>query len=495
MNALLKCVGLSKFFGGVTALDTVDFELEAGEVHALAGENGAGKSTLMHLLAGVHQPDLGSIELDCGQREGPRPVRIQDECHAQLLGIAIVYQERSLFPLLSVAENLFANHPPVNALGLIDRRRLYHAARDLLMQVELDLDPRLPLERLSPAQQQMIEIAKALSLESKILILDEPTAALTVPETETLFRIIRQLKQRGVGIIYISHRLQEIFEISDRVSVLKNGVMRGAWPVVDVNADFLVSRMVGREQLDVPHRSSKSATAPKLVVRNLSDAKLRDISFEAFAGEILGLAGLAGAGRTETALAIFGCRPLHTGEVFVDGQCLDLQSPREPMAAGIGYVPEDRKELGLFLNMTVADNIAAASLSRPRLAESVRLYMERLRIVASGPSAFAATLSGGNQQKVLLARWLLRDPGVLIVDEPTRGVDVAAKAEIHRILRELADRGAAVIVISSELPEILAVSDRILILREGRVAGLLPRAEASEEAILRKAATYAESRP
>ncbi len=493
MTALLRCISLAKSFHGVAALEGINFDLQAGEVHAVAGENGAGKSTLMHLLAGVHRPDAGVIELD-----GYGPVQIADEDHAQRLGIAIVYQERSLFNLLSVAENLFVNHPPVNSFGVINRRRHYQAAGELLERVELNVDPHLPLGRLSPAEQQMVEIAKALSFESRIFILDEPTAALTVPETRTLFRIIRQLKQRGVGIVYISHRLEEIFEIADRVSVLKDGAMQGTWKTADVTPEMLIAKMVGRERLEVPHRQPavRAGNMPKLAVRNICDRKLKGVSFEVFAGEILGMAGLAGAGRTETAMSIFGCRPVRAGEVIVDGQRLDIRSPQGPMAAGIGYLPEDRKELGLFLRMTIAENVAAARLdyfggwrlSGGRMEAVARGFVDRLRIVTPGVSAPVGSLSGGNQQKVLLARWLLRDPQVLIVDEPTRGVDVGAKAEIHRILRELADRGAAIIVISSELPEILAVSDRVLVMREGKVAAILDRAAASEEAILRFAA-------
>ena len=491
--ALLRCTSLAKSFHGFAALRDIDFDLQAGEVHAVAGENGAGKSTLMHLLAGVHRPDAGSIELD-----GYGAVQIADEGRAQRLGIAIVYQERSLFNLLSVAENLFVNHPPVNSFGVVNRRRLYQEAGELLKRVELNVDPRLPLERLSPAEQQMVEIAKALSFQSRVFILDEPTAALTVPETRTLFRIIGQLKQRGVGIVYISHRLEEIFEIADRVSILKDGAMQGTWKSADVTPEMLIAKMVGRERLEVlpGQRTAVPGGVPKLAIRNICDRKLKGVSFEVSGGEILGMAGLAGAGRTETAMAIFGCRPLQAGEVQVDGQPLVLRSPHGPMAAGIGYLPEDRKELGLFLRMSIAENIAAARLdyfgswrlSSSRMEAAARGFVDKLRIATAGVSAPVGSLSGGNQQKVLLARWLLRDPQVLIVDEPTRGVDVGAKAEIHRILRELAGRGSAIIVISSELPEILAVSDRVLVMREGKVAAILDKAAASEETILRFAA-------
>jgi ABC-type sugar transport system ATPase subunit len=494
MNPLLRCAGLTKLFPGIRALHQVDFDVRAGEVHALAGENGAGKSTLMHLLAGVFPPDAGSIEID-----GHGAVTIEDERHAQRLGIAIVYQERSLFPLLSIAENLFVNRQPAGAGGVIDRTALHAQARALLEEVNLAADPERPAGSLSPAQQQMLEIAKALSFHSRVLILDEPTAALTVAETDTLFRLIRQLKEKGVAIVYISHRLEEIFEIADRVGVLKDGEMQGTWKVADITQDGLVASMVGRARIHerAPRTVPAHSGAPALEVRNLSDSKLRDISFSAWAGEIVGFSGLAGAGRTELAMAIFGERAATKGEVLRNGRPVRIRSASEAIAAGIGYLPEDRKEQGLFLDMSIAANIAAARLDAfggwridgSAMRRAASGFIEKLRIAAPNAEKPAGKLSGGNQQKVLFARWLLRDPEVLMVDEPTRGVDVGAKAEIYQVLRALADEGKAVIAISSDLPEVLAISDRILVMRQGRIAGELAGAGATEEAVMRLAAT------
>ena len=491
MNFLLRCTGLSKSFPGVRALSEVNFDLRPGEVHALAGENGAGKSTLMHILAGVQQPDAGTIELEpTGQ------VHIPDARSAQELGIAIVYQERSLFHLLSIAENLFVDRQPLNRFGLIDRNLMLEKSRALLAEVDLIADPTMPAGSLSPARQQMLEIAKALSFRSRVFILDEPTAALTAAETATLFHLIRQLRQGGAGIVYISHRLEEIFEIADRVSVLKDGCMQGTWDVADVSREKLVARMVGREGVHGRgERNSATRGKPRLKVKGMQDEKLKNISFEAYGGEILGFAGLAGAGRTELAMAIFGARRTEAGEVFVDDKPARIDSPRDAMDAGIGYLPEDRKEQGIFAGMPIADNIAAARLDafggwqikRGQLFSTASRLMEKLRIAAPSPAKPAGKLSGGNQQKVLLSRWLLRDPGVLIADEPTRGVDVGAKAEIHDILRELADAGKSVIVISSDLPEILAVSDRILVMREGHIVSEMAATDASEERIMKEA--------
>jgi ABC-type sugar transport system ATPase subunit len=491
MSLLVRCSGLVKSFSGVKALREVDFDVQAGEVHALAGENGAGKSTLTHVLAGVHQPDSGTIEID-GQA-----VSISDEQAAQRLGVSIVYQERSLFDLLTVAENVFVNRPPVDRWGLIDRREMRRSARELLEEVELQVNPDARAGSLPPAQQQMVEIAKALSLRSRIFILDEPTSAITIAETKTLFGVIRRLRARGVGIIYISHRVEEIFSIADRVTVLKDGTSRGTWYVKDITSEELVNRMVGRAVVHnhVPREVNRNRV-PALQVSGLSDAYLNNITFDAYGGEILGFAGLAGAGRTETAMAIFGVRHVLKGEIRVDRKLVRIRKPKEAMDAGVAYVTEDRRELGMFLRMTIGANIAAADLHRfgdwvlnPALiAGTAREYIQRLRIAATGPEAISGELSGGNQQKVLLARWLLRKPRILIADEPTRGIDVGAKAEIYDVLRSLAKTGTAVIIISSDLPEIIAISDRVIVMREGAITANLTRGEISEEAIMRHAA-------
>ena len=491
MSTLLSMRGIHKRFPGVHALRGVSLDVRKGEVHAVVGENGAGKSTLMHILAGVVQPDEGIVDFDAQTN-----VVISHELVAQRLGIAIVFQERSLFSDLTVAENIFAARQPVNRWGKIDQRMLFEDTRKLLARVELALEADVQVNELSPAQQQMVEIAKALSLNAKLIIFDEPTAALTDTETRALFEVIQQLKARGVGIIYISHRLEEVFKIADRVTILRDGEGQGTFAVKDTNPDHLISRMVGRElvrcRVGGEHGCSRSIV---FEVRGLSDARLQNISFIAQAGEVLAFAGLAGAGRTELALCLFGARKYHTGEIRVEGRAVEIRSPRDAIRAGVGYLPEDRKEAGLFLEMSVAENVAAARLEEfggfwmdevreVRVAEKFR---SQLRIASHDVRQHVQTLSGGNQQKVVLAKWLLVNPKVLIVDEPTRGIDVGAKAEVHRLLRELAAKGTAVIVISSDLPEVLAVADRILVMREGRLTGELSYEEATEEKIMRHA--------
>jgi ABC-type sugar transport system ATPase subunit len=500
-EVLLDMRGIVKQFPGVRALDRVDFQVRAGEVHAVVGENGAGKSTLMHILAGVFPPDEGSIDF------GGRQVIIANEHAAQKLGISIVFQERSLFGDLSVAENIFAGRQPTRPWGHVRRRAMWSMARRLLDQVHLRVDPRMPVNRLSPAEQQMVEIAKALSLDARLLILDEPTAALTPAESETLFGVIDQAKRAGRAIIYISHRLDEIFQIADGVTVLKDGKCQGTMPIEQTSAADLVRRMIGRDLITVdPGRTRASrGDLPVLQVRGLSDKPtsgfervlLKDVNFSVHAGEIVAFAGLTGAGRTETVLSIFGARPNAICEIRVEDRLVRIRSPRDAIKAGIGYLSEDRKESGLFLEMSVAENIAAANLRsfgdwwmrRRRLRDVSQAFQKQLRIAAARIDAPVVRLSGGNQQKVLIARWLLLDPKVLVVDEPTRGVDVGVKGEVHMLLRELADRGTAVIVVSSDLPEVLAVADRVLVMREGRIAGELARAEASEEAIMRLASS------
>ena len=473
---LLEVRGIHKRFPGVHALRGVDLEVRRGEVHALVGENGAGKSTLMHLLAGVYQPDAGTIYFAGGEN-----IRIADEHAAQQLGIAIVFQERSLFGDLSVAENIFAARQPINRWGRIDRKTLFDRTRALLRQVGIAISPDTPVCRLSPAQQQMVEIAKALSLHPRLMIFDEPTAALTDVETRALFAVIDRLKQQGVGIIYISHRLEEIFETADQVTVLRDGENQGTFPVTATSPEHLISRMVGRELA----RCRLDETSPTGCVM-LEARDVAGVSFTVRAGEVLAFAGLAGAGRTEMALALIGAQG--SASVRLNGKTIKINSPADAIAAGIGYMPEDRKEAGLFLEMSVAQNVVGARLDQFRNQERIaEEFRQRLRIACRTVRQPVQELSGGNQQKVVLARWLLVNPKVLIVDEPTRGVDVGAKAEVHVLLRELARRGTAVIVISSDLPEVLAVADRILIMGDGRITGELSFGEATEERILRYA--------
>lgn len=488
---LLVLRGIHKRFPGVHALKGVDLDVRRGEVHALAGENGAGKSTLMQILAGVHRPDAGAIEFD-----GRQEVVFKDPRAAQESGIALVFQERSLFGPMSVAENVFAARQPLGPWKRIDRGQLEARTRVLLGEVGLTLDPATRVDELSSAQQQLVEIAKGLSLGPKLLIFDEPTAALSPAETEQLFGVIRRLRSQGVGMIYISHRLEEVFAIADRITVLKDGAGQGTFAASELRPADLVTKMVGREvNLHQRRADGPPADGPVLLeASGLQDPpgrrpRLRDIRFSARAGEIVGLAGLVGAGRTELALALFGARQGVTGEIRIDGRPVRFESPVDAIAAGIGYLPEDRKESGLFLDMSIEENVAAVSVARPgawrydeggHRATAVEMCRS-LRVVCRGPAEAVRALSGGNQQKLVLAKWLTVKPRVFIVDEPTRGVDVGAKAEIHALLFDLARTGAAVLVISSDLTEILAVSDRILVMREGRIAGELPKGAAEAD--------------
>ena len=496
---LLQLRAIRKSFGSVEVLKGVDFDVRPGEVHALCGENGAGKSTLMNIIAGVHSPDAGEIAFG-----GNTFARFPNAQAAQRAGISIVFQERSLFGSLTVAENIFAGRQPVTSWGMIDRRQLHADAARLLCEVAPDVAADTAVAGLGSAQQQMVEIAKALSLDARVVIFDEPTAALTETETTRLFAVIRQLRNRGVGVVYISHRLEEIFKVADRVTVLKDGAWRGTLPVSETNTDDLIRRMVGRD-VEKAERGTGTASGRVLFeVRGLSDnlrrpqaVMLRNVSFQVNAGEIISLAGLAGAGRTETALTIFGARPCAAGELWLDGQRVEIRSPAAAIAAGIGYVSEDRKESGLFLDMSIRRNVSAARLDRfgrwlfrDREESAVaQEFCARLRVMCRDVEQDTGHLSGGNQQKVLLARWLLVNPRVLIVDEPTRGVDVGAKMEVHQLLRDFARQGHAVVMISSELPEVLTVSDRIYVMRAGRIAGELCRAEATEEAVMQLAAS------
>lgn len=524
-QALLVARGVSKRFGGVRALDGVGFDVRRGEVHALVGENGAGKSTLMHIVAGVLAADSGTLEW-----EGRATAGFGDARSALRAGVAIVFQERSLFGPLTIAENIFAGRQPAGRLGLIDHRLQRARTRELLDQVGLDDDPETPLERLAPARQQLVEVAKALSVDARLIIFDEPTAALSVGETRRLFDVIGRLRAAGLGVVYISHRLEEVFRIADRVTVLKDGRDQGTSAIGDVTADDLVERMVGRGVNPHLQRSDRAdAGAPVVLeVRGMMDPpgrrpRLEDVSLEVHAGEIVALAGLVGAGRSDLALAIFGSRSVVSGTVSVMGQRLDVRTPAEAIAAGIGYLPEDRKDDGLFLDMSVADNVLAVDAPRrggwrhdaaagraeehcsqssgtrksgwrydsaAGRAETERLC-QALRVVCRGADEPVERLSGGNQQKVALAKWLRLKPRVLIVDEPTRGVDVGSKAEIHELLFELARGGTAILAISSDLPEVLAIADRVLVMRAGRLVGSLCREDATEDAIMRLAAVGA----
>ena len=496
-DLFLKMEGISKSFPGVRALDNVSLELRPGEVHGLLGENGAGKSTLIKILSGAYQPDSGSIELD-GEK-----IHITSPRQAQKLGIVTIYQEFNLIPPLSIAENVFIGREPGRG-NLISWPQMRRQTQAVMDRLGLDLSPQTLVRSLSVADQQMVEIARALSMESKLIIMDEPTAALSENEVEQLLRIIRELKAQGISIIFITHHIEEALKICDRVTVLRDGHLVGTENIKDITLDDIIRMMVGRSLSDLFQRKAAHSHGDVVLrVNNLSRRgnprdpnaiMLRDISFEVRQGEILGIAGLVGAGRTELARAIFGVDKISSGTIEIDGRTVRIHSPHDAIRHGLGLVPEDRKQQALFLSLAVRDNLSLAVLKRlctplgfvRQRAEQALIaeYRQALNIQMTSPKQRVANLSGGNQQKVVIARWLALKPKVLIVDEPTRGIDVAAKAEVHQLLDELARSGVSVIMISSELPEILSMSDRILTLREGRLTGELTRAEASEERIM-----------
>ncbi|GAB3705504.1 sugar ABC transporter ATP-binding protein [Spirosoma flavus] len=486
MTPFLQLTGISKRFPGVKALDNVSFELQAGEVHALCGENGAGKSTLMNILTGNLAPDSGQLLLR------GNPIQLSGPAEATQQGISIVYQQLSLIDSLSVAENIFANRQPRNRWGLIQYHDLYRAAESLLSRLNLNgLPPKQLVGTLSAGQKQMVEIAKALSQEPDLLLLDEPTASLTERETQTLFRLIAQLRESGKTIVYISHRLHEIFAIADRISVLKDGRYQGTLIVHETSPSELIRRMVGRD-VAMSRQPSVAANEAVLVVDNVSGPGFRNISFRLNKGEILGLAGLIGAGRTELARAIFGASQTSSGTIYLRGQPIRPTHPADAVKLGIGYLPEERKTLGLFTDQTITQNIVAIRPSQTPInlfdetaSENVaETYRKKLSIRSPSVRERVGKLSGGNQQKVMLARWLLANPDVLLVDEPTHGMDVGAKSEVYSLLRQLAAEGKAILLISSELPELLALSDRILVMCEGQLTGEINGDEATEEQIM-----------
>ena len=485
----LRVEGVSKSFPGVRALNAVSFEVWPGEVHALVGENGAGKSTLMRLIAGVETPDEGRLFLD------GKPLTNLDEHQASKLGIGMVHQERSLVPHLSVAENIFAARQPTNWAGAINWSLMHRRAREILKELQVEIEPTRLAGELSPAQQQMVEIAKGLSLHLRLLILDEPTAALTLTETRHLFEVIHHLGQQGVAIVYISHRLAEIFEIAQHITVLKDGKVTGTPAVQNTNEAELMKLMVGRDLSFAQDARRVAADAP--VVLQVEDVVSQEVvkqaSLTVRAGEIVCLAGLVGAGRTELCETIFGARPLDGGRILLAGQQVRLTHPQEACQAGIAMVPEDRKEAGLFLEMSITENIAAANLeavsqgltvSKRSSRELAQTYIKDLRIATPDAEQLLGNLSGGNQQKVLLAKWFARKPRLLIVDEPTRGVDVGARADIYQVLRAFAESGVALLIVSSDLPEVLALAHRIVVMSEGRTVGEIDASVATETAIL-----------
>jgi ABC-type sugar transport system ATPase subunit len=491
---LLELRAISKRFGGIQSLGDVDFSLRRGEVVALVGENGAGKSTLIKVLAGVHQRDAGEIFFD-GQ-----PIEIRSPSDAQRIGVAVIYQEFNLTPNQTVAENVFLHAPPrrpglLGRLGAIDRRARAEAAQTLLRQVGAAIDPNRRVSELSVAQQQLTEIAKALAQDARIIVMDEPTAALPDEEVERLFAIIARLKQRGIAVVFVSHRLDEVRRICDRVVVLRDGRNVGEIDSIAEATDArLISMMVGRSIGNLFPKTNPQVGDVVLSVRGLSRGKLlKNISFDLRRGEILGFAGLMGAGRTETARCIFGVDRIDAGTIALDGQPITLRSPRDAVSLGIGYVPEDRKQQGLVLGMSVRDNMTLTVLDRlgrngivnwGRVTSTAQGYVSSLQLRPPQLDLPAVQLSGGNQQKVVLAKWLALKPRVLILDEPTRGIDVGAKAEVHGLIDRLAHEGIGIILISSELPEVIHMSDRILVMAAGAIVGEVPRAEASQERVL-----------
>ena len=496
---LVDMRGIEKRFPGVHALKSVSFALLPGEVHALMGENGAGKSTLMKILSGIYQRDGGEVRIDGASTEIDSPKA------AQAAGLSIIHQELSLMNDLTVAQNIFIGREPRRRFGRLDEPALNRAANEIFARLNLHLDPRTPVGTLTIAKQQLVEIAKALSYRSRVLVMDEPTAALNDREIDELFIIIRQLKAEGVGIVYISHKMDELKRIADRVTVMRDGATVGTVDAAETPVSEIIRMMVGRElesgTVEIP---DLAAAPPLLEVRGLCRGReIRDVSFAVRKGEILGFAGLMGAGRTEVARAVFGADRKDAGEVLVHGERVDIRAPADAVAAGIGYLSEDRKHFGLATGMDVRANIAMASMGRftrrgGRLDEKAMRdvaqdYIRRLGIRTPSDRQEVRLLSGGNQQKVVIAKWLLRDCDVLIFDEPTRGIDVGAKSEIYRLLAELAAEGRAIIVISSELPEILRLSHRIAVMCEGRLTGILPGGEATTQEDIMRLATQREA--
>ena len=492
MSPLLQMRAVSKAFPGVQALDDVSLEVAAGEVVALVGENGAGKSTLIKILSGCYRADAGEIVFD-GERLGRYSPR-----QAQEFGVSVIYQEFNLAPVMSIAENIFVGRQPRGRLGLVDFRRMHADAQAVLDSLRMPLDARRIVGTLSVAEQQMVEIAKAISFEAKVIVMDEPSATLTEHETGMLFELVGRLRGQGVSIIYISHRLEEIFEIADRVVVLRDGRRAGAMPIAEATVDKVVQMMVGRELTEMFHKETVDLGEPVLEVRGLSReaSNVRNVNLTVRAGEIVGMAGLVGMGRTEIARAIFGVDRPDSGEVTVCGRRARVRSPLDAIRAGMGFVTEDRKAEGLFLVLAVRENVSSASLGLLSTADFIAFGSERrlvgslidqLRIATPNQEQEVQYLSGGNQQKVILARWLALRPKVLLLDEPTRGVDVGAKAEIYRLMGELARQGVGILMISSELPEVLGMSDRVLVIREGAIVAEFDRDEATQEAVMHRA--------
>jgi inositol transport system ATP-binding protein len=490
---LLQVEGVRKEFPGVVALDDVAFRLKPGTVHALMGENGAGKSTLMKIIAGIYRPDSGSFHLR------GKEVQLASPLDALENGIAMIHQELNLMPFMTVAENIWIRREPKTAIGFVDHAELHRKTASLFKRLNISIDPEIEVRDLSVANRQMVEIAKAVSYESDVLIMDEPTSALTEKEVTHLFEIIRGLKSQGKRIVYITHKMNELFEIADEVSVFRDGRYIGTHAAANVTRDDIIRMMVGREITQMFPKEVVPIGDVRLSVRNLSlKGIFHDVSFDLRSGEILGVAGLVGSGRSNVAETIFGVTPATSGEIWINGQKTVIDRPGTAMRHGMAFLTEDRKETGCFLILDVLENMQIAILNQgfvkagfvaeAEIARNCNQMKEALRVKTPDMHERVENLSGGNQQKVLIGRWLLTHPKILILDEPTRGIDVGAKAEIHKLITRLAGDGVAVMMISSEMPEVLGMSDRIMVMHEGRVTGFLDRAEANQVKIMELAA-------
>ena len=493
---ILRMANISKQFPGVQALDNVDFEVYPGEILGFVGENGAGKSTLIKILSGVYSRDAGTIWLD------DTPIEPRSPQHTQKLGISTIYQELALIPQLSVGENIFLNREPrlIAATGMVDFRKMHREAEQILHDLGTGVPGRIPVKNLTVAAQQMVEIAKAVSQKARIILMDEPTSALSSREVDALFGMMRRLKEQGVPVVFISHRLEEILEVVDRIIVMRDGHRVGTLPRAEATEEKIIQLMVGRKVGLFPKHDAE-ITEPVLELRNLSsDNGVRSVSFTLHKGEIVGLAGLVGAGRTEVARAICGIDRVTGGEILIDGKKVRIHSPSDAVRHGIGWIPEDRKQHGLLLRMTVAQNTTMAILRRisnvlammntKEEKDIAMRYVNTLSIATPSVNQIVNNLSGGNQQKVVLAKWLSSNPKILIMDEPTRGIDVGAKAEFHALMSQLAQQGLAILMISSEMPEIVGMSDRVIVLCQGRVTGEFQRDSMSQEAIMTSATQF-----
>jgi rhamnose transport system ATP-binding protein len=485
---VVELLDVSKQFGSIQALRSVNLALYPGEVHALLGENGAGKSTLVKVLGGIYRPDTGTVKI------AGETVDLHSPAQAQRLGVAVIHQEPTLFPDLNVAENVFMGRHPRDRFGRVAWKKMYQEVERLLTSLDVPLSVYTPVQGLSVADQQLVEIAKALSLDARVLVMDEPTAALSAHEVEKLFVITRQLRERGVAILFVNHRLEEVFELADRVTIMRDGAHVITAPVSEMTSENIIRYMVGRELTALFPKGDAAIGEVLLDVQHLTRAGIfEDVSFQLRRGEILGFSGLVGAGRTEVARVIFGIDHADVGEIRIGNELVHISSPNVAMRYGLAYVPEDRRQQGLVMDFSIVANMTLPILQqfshfgimdRRRERAIATDYSQQLQVRSAGIDQLVKALSGGNQQKVVLARWLITNPKILILDEPTRGVDIGAKAEVHRIISELASKGMAIILISSELPEVLAMSDRVLVMHEGRVADIFDRDAVDQEKVM-----------